>query len=112
MNLLIILTLLTVSSCGFLPSGEKVLSKRIKNQDTYLTSTATESSYNIAQGRPIFIEALTYPQYIDGGHVSLEGKLGVMIGRESIRIQDLISLPRFNESIEEEFNELSKNEKK
>lgn len=104
--------LLILASCGFLPSGEKVLSKRIKNQEISKFENYEESNFDIAQGRPIFIEALTYPQYMDGGHVSLEGKLGIMLGREAIKIQDLISLPRNNQDLKDEFDDLTKNETK
>lgn len=112
MNYIIFFAILVLTSCGFLPSGDKVLSKRINSANSSYNENLTESNYDIAQGRPIFIEALTYPQYIDGGHVSLEGKLGVMIGRESIRIHELISLPRSNESLEDEVGELTEKEKK
>lgn len=112
MNPIYLFFLLIVGGCGFLPSGDLVLTKRIKNQESHKLDDFTESNYDIAQGRPIFIEALTYPQYMDGGHVSLEGKLGIMIGRETIKIQDLISLPRSNQDLTDEFNELTKNEAK
>lgn len=83
--------ILMISSCASPPKGRNVLEEKFKT-DLSENFQEKEGEEIQASGRPIYIEAITYPQLIEGGHISIEGKIGVYIGRESIKLNKLLNL--------------------
>lgn len=100
-----------ISSCSSVPKGRNVLEEEfIKNATT--PEPELKKNEFVNSGRPIYVEGIAYPQMIDGGHVSLEGKVAIYIGRESIKLNKILDIE--TDALEKEFEEVSKqdNEKK
>lgn len=79
--------LVLISACSSLPKGNHEL-KQMINDD--LPKTEDRKNTYIHKGRPIYLEAQSYPQIIEGGHISMGGKVYVFAGREELALADLI----------------------
>lgn len=96
--------ILTTTSCTSLPKGRNVLEEEfIKDSLSPLPELKKNEFVN--SGRPIYIEGIVYPQMIEGGHIALEGKVGIFIGRESIGINRILNI--HTGSLENETEELN-----
>lgn len=103
-----ILFFLMSASCTSLPKGKNVLEEEfIKDASTPLPELKKNEFVN--SGRPIYVEGIVYPQMIDGGHISLEGKVGIYIGRESIGLNRILNIQTgLLDKEAEELNDLKK----
>lgn len=80
-----------LTSCAFLPSGKNILEESfIKDASTPVPEIKNHEF--VSSGRPIYIEAIVYPQLIEGGHLSLGGKVGVYMGRESVALNQILDV--------------------
>jgi hypothetical protein len=82
---------LYISSCAFLPEGKNVLEEKFI-KDESLPLVETEKKEYVSSGRPIYIEAISYPQMIDGGHLALTGKMAIFIGRETVSMNQIFDV--------------------
>lgn len=89
--LLFLVTFFALTSCTSLPKGRNIIEEEfIKDSSTPPPELKRNEFVN--SGRPIYVEGMVYPQMIDGGHVSLEGKVGIYIGRESIGLNQILNI--------------------
>jgi len=86
-----------LTSCSLTPPVGQPVSKNALRKDlseqvrgTGGTST-TEMPINA--GRPIFIEAWSYPQIVDTGDIWGGGKIYINVGREEITLNDVLAKP-------------------
>lgn len=98
LSLMILLT-----ACTSLPKGEHQLKKQIEND---FPITEGKNVTYINKGRPIYIEANTYPQIQTGGHIYMGGKVYLFSGREELNLTDIIKLNK--ETMSENYVEFSK----
>lgn len=85
----LLLTLLAVG-CTSLPSGKPQLKKSIR-RDKKEASQIEVTPSQLNRGRPIYIEAQSYPQLMNGGHIIQGGKIYIYTGREELRLDEIIS---------------------
>ena len=82
-----LLLLFFLSGCTSLPSGHHEL-KQMINDD--LPKEETGKNTYIHKGRPIYLEAQSYPQVVDGGHINMGGKIYIFAGREELTLSEIV----------------------
>lgn len=92
MKFILIYICLLVSSCAILPDGTNVLEERIVKASKEINKSNFDKVETTEQGRPIYIEAVTYPQMIEGGHVMMKGQMALLVGREKISINNILNI--------------------
>lgn len=83
----ILLSLFVLSSCTSLPKGEPQLRKMML--DDRPRNVPERVSY-VHSGRPLYIESTSYPFVMADGHISMNGKLLVYVGREELSLNELL----------------------
>jgi hypothetical protein len=73
--------------CVTLPEGELQLGPKIV-RDMKASRSGVQA---LNKGRPIYIEAYSYPQMLESGDIWTGGPLLINLGREDISLDDLIA---------------------
>lgn len=88
---------LTLAACISVPKGELQLGPQITSD----MQSGTKNASHIGKGRPIYVEARSYPQILESGDIWAGGTLMVNIGREDLSLDEVISpLPTESEPAE------------
>ena len=83
----LIFSLFFLSACTSLPKGELQLKKMM--MDDQPKDPQGRVTY-VHSGRPIYVESVSYPYLLPDGHISLQGKLLVYVGREELSLNELL----------------------
>ena len=83
----IILIITGIYGCASIPSGELQLGPKIV-RDMKESRTSTQA---LNKGRPVYIEAASYPQLLESGDIWTGGQLLINLGREDISLDALIA---------------------
>jgi hypothetical protein len=73
--------------CATVPNGELQLGPKIV-QDMQESRIGTKA---INKGRPVYIEARSYPQVLESGDIWLGGPVMLNLGREDLSLDDLVN---------------------
>lgn len=92
------LSLFILSSCTSLPKGDLQLKKMML--DDQPRDPQGRLSY-VHAGRPIYVESTSYPYLLPDGHISMEGKLLVYVGREELSLNELLPIDKHEEAQEQ-----------
>jgi hypothetical protein len=93
------LSLFILTACTSLPKGEPQLKKLMLEDQP--RDPQGKISY-VHAGRPIYVESYSYPYLLSDGHISMEGKLLVYVGREELSLNELLPVEKELEIHEQE----------
>ncbi len=79
--------LFSLASCSFTPKGSDELMRKIANDQR---DEAAIAEPTVNQGRPLFLEAASYPQFLPNGDIWTGGVILINIGREVLPLNDLV----------------------
>jgi len=77
-------------SCTILPKGNPQLKRSIEDDKESVSLNTPVLPSQLNRGRPIYLEVHSYPQLLNGGHISLGGKIYLYGGREELRLDEII----------------------
>ncbi|MBL7663580.1 MAG: hypothetical protein JNM93_00490 [Bacteriovoracaceae bacterium] len=95
----LILSLFVLSACTSLPKGDLQLKKMML--DDQPREPRGGISY-VHAGRPLYVESTSYPYLLPDGHISMEGKLLVYVGREELSLNELLPTQKEEETQEKQ----------
>ncbi len=87
LGVLICLNITVGYGCATIPDGELQLGPKIV-RDMKESRTSAQA---LNKGRPIYIEAYSYPQMLESGDIWTGGPLLINLGREDISLDSLIT---------------------
>lgn len=73
------------SGCATIPEGELQLGPEIKKD-----MRVTHNNTFLNKGRPIYVEAKSYPQILENGDIWAGGSLMMNIGREDVSFDEML----------------------
>lgn len=87
LGVLICLNITAGYGCATIPEGELQLGPKIVRD----MKDSRSSAQALNKGRPIYIEAYSYPQMLESGDIWTGGPLLINLGREDISLDALIA---------------------